>query len=91
MKYNFLYYVGLICLIPIPLVFVSVLFSLFYREWGAVPVFLGVLTIQACVGMFCILKARRAKDVNQRKVINIPILGLLINIFIGSLPYVFLS
>jgi len=91
MKYNFLYYVGLICLIPIPLVFVSLLFSLFYREWGAVPVFIAVLAIQASIGMFCILKARRAKEVNQRKVILIPILGLLITIFIGSLPYIFLS
>lgn len=91
MKHKFLYYVGLICLIPIPLVFVSILFSLFYKEWEATPAFIALLAIQASIGMFCILKARSAKEVNQQKIILVPILGFLINICIGSLPYIFLS
>jgi trk system potassium uptake protein TrkH len=91
MKRSYLYHVGLMSLIPIPLAIGSLLFALFYSEWEAVPSFLALTAIHAVIGWLLMRLTRNAAGFDRQRALMVPVLGCLIIILAGALPYVWLS
>jgi trk system potassium uptake protein TrkH len=78
-------------LIPLPLAIGSLLLALAYSEWKTIPAFSALITIHVVVGWFLRRLIRNSAGLDKRKALTVPLLGFLLIILTGALPYIWLS